>query len=117
VVGGIDRAIPPPPPPPPAVKQPVRVGGQIDAPRLIRRVAPEYPLIAQSAQVQGTVILEATVGADGRVDDVRVLRSHSVLDEAAMVAVQQWEYEPLMLNGEPQPFILTVTVSFHLEQH
>jgi protein TonB len=52
LVGGIDRAMPPPPP---EVKSPVRVGGQITAPRLIHRVAPEYPLIAQSAHIEGTV--------------------------------------------------------------
>ena len=51
---------------------------------------------------------------DGRVEDVRVLRSHSVLDEAAVDAVTQWVYEPLMLNDQAQPFVLTVTVSFSL---
>ncbi len=114
VVGGIESALPPPPPPPPARRSPIRVGGDIMAPRLIHRVEPEYPLLARHAQVQGLVILEATVDREGRVDDVRVLRSHSVLDEAAVAAVQQWRYEPLMLNGEPQPFVLTVTVSFSI---
>ena len=114
VVGGIATVPPPPPPPPPARRAPIRVGGDITAPRLVHRVDPEYPLIAQQAQMQGLVILEATVDREGRVDDVRVLRSHSVLDEAAVAAVQQWRYEPLMLNGEPQPFVLTVTVSFSL---
>ena len=52
--------------------------------------------------------------APGRVDEVRVLRSHSVLDAAAIAAVQRWRYEPLMLNGTPQPFVLTVTVAFSL---
>jgi TonB family protein len=59
-------------------------------------------------------LLEATVGRDGRVDEVQVLRSHSFLDEAAVAAVEQWVYEPLMLNGTPHPFVLTVTVSFSL---
>ena len=115
MVGGIESALPPPPPPPlPAPRAPIRVGGDITAPRLVHRVEPEYPLLAQHGQVQGVVILEATVDREGRVDEVRVLRSYSVLDEAAVAAVQQWRYEPLMLNGEPQPFVLTVTVSFSL---
>ena len=116
VAGGIDTTIlPPPPPPPPAPPSaPVRVGGEITAPRLLQRVPPEYPVLAAQAQIEGVVILEATVGADGRVDDVNVLRSHSVLDEAAVAAVKQWVYEPLMLNGVAQPFVLTVTVSFSL---
>jgi protein TonB len=77
-------------------------------------VEPEYPLIAQHAQIQGLVILEATVDRNGRVNEVRVLRSHSFLNDAAVVAVRQWRYEPLMLNGEPQPFVLAVTVSFSI---
>jgi protein TonB len=108
VLGGIDR-VPTPPPP-----TPVRIGGEITAPRLIHRVNPDYPLIAQRAQIEGVVILEAMVNPRGRVDDVRVLRSHSLLETAAVDAVKQWAYEPLLLNGEPVPFVLTVTVSFSL---
>ena len=59
------------------------------------------------------VILEATVDETGAVTDTRVLRSHGVLDQAAVDAVAQWRYEPLRLNGTAQP-LLTVTVSFSL---
>jgi protein TonB len=111
IVGGFVTA---PPPPPPARVAPVRVGGEISTPRLTRRVDPEYPPIAVSAMIEGMVILEATVDATGAVKDTRVLRSHGVLDEAAIDAVQQWRYEPLLLNGKPTPFVLTVTVSFSL---
>jgi periplasmic protein TonB len=111
IVGGFESA---PPPPPPARVEPVRVGGEISAPRLIYRVEPEYPSIAVSAQIEGLVILEATVDDTGAVTDARVLRSHGVLDPAAVRAVEQWRYEPLLLNGKPIPFVLTVTVSFSL---
>ena len=111
LVGGFNTA---PPPPPPAPVVPVRVGGAILEPRLIHRVDPEYPLIAVAAQIEGMVILEATVDEAGAVTDTRVLRSHSVLDQAAVDAVEQWRYEPLRLNGQAQPFVLTVTVSFSL---
>jgi protein TonB len=118
IVGGLEAAaVPPPPPPlppPPAPTQPVRIGGQVTAPALVRRVEPEYPAIAVVAHIEGIVILEATVDVDGRVTDVRVLRSHGVLDKAAIAAVQQWRYAPLMLNGLPTPFVLTVTLSFAL---
>ena len=97
IVGGFEIA--PPPPPPPARVEPVRVGGEISAPRLIYRVEPEYPPIAVSALIEGMVILEATVDHTGAVKDARVLRSHGVLDEAAVHAVEQWRYEPLLLNG------------------
>lgn len=109
ILGGIERA---PPPPPPAA--PVRIGGAISAPRLIHRVAPVYPTLAVAAHIQGIVILEATVDTTGTVTDARVLRSHSVLEEAAIDAVRQWRYEPLRLNGTATPFVLTVTVSFSL---
>jgi periplasmic protein TonB len=54
------------------------------------------------------------VGLDGRVEDVRVLRSIPLLDAAAIQAVRKWRYSPLLLNGTPERFVLTVTVSFSL---
>ena len=111
ILGGMITA---PPPPPPAPAKPVRIGGEISAPRLIHRVDPEYPPIAVSAMIEGMVILEATVDSTGAVRDTRVLRSHGVLDEAAIDAVREWRYEPLLLNGKPTPFVLSVTVSFSL---
>ncbi len=112
VVGGLDLA-PPPPPPPPA--EPIRVGGNIRPPAKTRDVAPIYPAIAQSARVQGIVIIEATIGADGRVTDATVLRSIPLLDSAALTAVRQWEFSPTLLNGIPVPVIMTVTVNFTLQ--
>ena len=119
IVGGSisnEALLPPPPPPPPAPvdRGPVRVGGAITAPALVSRVAPEYPDIAVHARVQGVVVLEAVVGRDGRVEETRVLRSIPLLDAAAIAAVRQWRYSPLLLNGQPQRFVLTVTVSFSL---
>lgn len=121
VVGGVLTRLPLPPPPPsqppaPVTREPVRVGGDVKAPALIERVAPEYPPIAVRAQVQGVVVLEAVVSEQGRVEDVRVLRSISMLDGAAITAVRQWRYSPLLLNGEPQRFVLTVTVGFSLSR-
>ena len=98
VVGGIPEA-PPPPPPPPAA--PVRVGGNIKPPMKTKDVRPVYPPIAQSARVQGVVIIEATIGPDGKVQDARVLRSIPLLDAAALDAVKQWEFTPTLLNGVP----------------
>ena len=86
IVGGFESA----PPPPPARVEPVRVGGAVSTPRLVHRVEPEYPPIAVSAMIEGMVILEATVDHTGAVRDARVLRSHGVLDEAAVRAVEQW---------------------------
>jgi periplasmic protein TonB len=58
------------------------------------------------------VILEITIGPDGRVSDAKVLRSIPLLDAAALDAVRKWRYEPTLLNGAPVPVIMTVTVNF-----
>ena len=116
IVGGISEALPPPPPSPlPASRRPVRVSGEISPPTLLIRVAPIYPSLAQQAQIQGLVIIEATVDETGRVRETKVLRSVKFLDEAAITAVRQWQYSPLLLNGEAMPFVLTVTVSFRVD--
>ena len=77
---------------------------------------PVYPPIAQAARVQGIVIIEATIGADGRVVNARILRSVPLLDQAALDAVRQWQYTPTLLNGVPVPVIMTVTVKFTLSR-
>jgi protein TonB len=120
VVGGLPSDIPPPPPPPPAPappRAPVRVGGQIQAPALTRRVEPVYPDLAVSARIRGVVILEAMVDRDGRVVEVKVLRTaNRLLDDAAITAVRQWQYRPLVLNGLPEPFVLTVVLTFEFRE-
>ena len=118
IVGGLltVAAPPPPPPPPPPVRpEPVRIGGAILAPAIVHRVEPTYPEIALVAKVTGIVILEATVDSAGSVGSVRVLRSVKLLDQSAIEAVKQWQYSPLVLNGVPTPFVLTVTVSFNFK--
>jgi len=110
ILGGIISQVPPPLPAPVV---PVRIGGQINTPALLRRVEPIYPEVAAAAKVVGTVILEAMVGVNGSVESVNVLRSPNVLlDKAAITALKQWRYTPLVLNGIPTPFILTVTFTF-----
>jgi protein TonB len=115
VVGGVVGGLPEAPPPPPPPQAPVRVGGNIKPPTKTRDVKPVYPAIAQSARVQGVVIIEATIGPDGRVKDAKVLRSIPLLDQAALDAVKQWEFTPTLLNGVPVPVIMTVTVNFTLQ--
>ena len=113
--GGGDALPPPPPPPPPAPKQVYQVGGDIRPPQKIRDVAPRYPAIAQASRVEGIVILEALISEDGSVQNVKVLRGKPLLDEAAVDAVRQWRFTPPLLNGQPVPVVMTVTVSFSLK--
>lgn len=90
----------------------VRVGGRVRPPIKIKDVAPVYPAVAQSARVTGNVVIEATVDDQGKVGDAKVVKSVPLLDQAALDAVRQWEYQPSLLNGVPTPVVLTVTVRF-----
>jgi len=93
-------------------RDPIRVGGNVQESKLIARVEPVYPAEAQAARISGVVILQATINEKGEVWDVKVLRGHPLLDQAAADAVKQWRYSPTRLNGEPVPVIATVTVTF-----
>jgi periplasmic protein TonB len=103
-----------PPPAAPRPQSPVRLHAGMQPPRKVVHVDPIYPPIAQSARIEGTVILETVIGIDGRVTSVRVLRSIPLLDQAAMDAVRRWSFTPTLLNGTPVPVAMTVTVRFAL---
>lgn len=103
------------PPPAPAARAPVRPGGAITAPTKVHNVAPEYPPTARAARIQGIVIIQATIGVDGRVVNAEVLRPVPFLDQAALDAVRQWRFTPTRLNGEPVAVIMTVSVNFTLD--
>ncbi len=109
VVGGIIGGLPAAPPP----VTPVRVGGQVKEPTKVKHVVPDYPDMALQARVKGTVIVEALIGPDGRVNDVTVLQGIPLLQEAAVKAVRQWVYTPTLLNGIPVPVIMTITLRFN----
>ncbi|MEO5820757.1 MAG: energy transducer TonB [Vicinamibacteraceae bacterium] len=116
LVGGTGDAVPQPPtPPPPAPQKPVRVTS-INMPAKIHDLAPIYPAIAQKANIEGIVIIEAVIAVDGSVRDARVLKSVALLDRAALDAVKQWRYAPTRLNGVAVPVIVTVTVQFRLQR-
>jgi TonB family protein len=95
-------------------RAPFRVGGPILPPVKINDVKPVYPLLAQEARVQGTVILEVVVDATGHVVKASILRSIPLLDQAALDAVRQWEFRPVLLNGVAIPVVFTTVVTFSL---
>lgn len=112
VVGGIVGGLPTEAPPPPV--KAVRVGGQIKQPKLLQQVKPVFPELAAQARLSAIVIMEALVDTQGRVKSVTILRGAPLFDDAAIAAVKQWRYQPLLLNGVPTDFILTVTINFNL---
>lgn len=93
---------------------PLRVGGGIERPKKIRDVVPEYPAIARQAGIQGTVVIDAIIGPDGRVRQATIRESRPLLDQAALAAVRQWVYTPTRLNDVPVAVIMTVEVRFTL---
>jgi TonB family protein len=114
-------ALLPAPPPAPEFQaileqlKPMRVGGTVKVPTKVKDVKPVYPPIAQSARVQGVVIVEAIIDASGKVAASRVLRSIPLLDEAALASVAQWEFTPTLADGVPTAMMMTVTVNFTLQ--
>lgn len=114
VPGGDPTVLVPGAGPPPAPAAPIRPGGDIRPPVKVRNVVPVYPEIARVAHVQGVVVLDCTIGVDGRVDEVKVLGGPPLLQTAAVDAVRQWLYRPTLLNGVAVPVVMTVTVRFTL---
>lgn len=97
------------------IDAPVRAIGDVKPPKLIKQVDPIYPKEAEKARVEGVVIMEATTDLYGRVAGIKVLRSIPPLDQAAMDALKQWVYEPMVVDGKPRPVIFTVTLQFKLD--
>lgn len=117
IISAAAAAAPPPPPPPQATTpKRIRVGGQVEAARLIFQPRPEYPPLAKMARIQGTVRLEAIISRDGTIQDLKVLNGHPLLVKSALEAVQRWRYQPTLLNGEPVEVITEIDVNFTLNE-
>jgi len=107
-------AAPPPPPPVATKQQVVRVGGDVQAPRLLSRVQPVYPAVARTARIEGDVVVDAIIDEHGNVVKAHVVSGPGLLVPAALAAVQQWKYAPTYLNGVAVPIGMNVVVQFHL---
>lgn len=91
----------------------IRVGSAVVQAQLIKPAAvPIYPSAAKEVNVQGAVVLEVNISREGKVENVHVVTGHPLLTQAAVDAVQQWEYMPIIFNGAPVDVVTTVTVNF-----
>jgi len=90
----------------------IRIGGAVQSSKLIHKVDPVYPAIAKNAGIEGEVVLEITIGLDGKVQNAVPKEGNPILATAAVDAVKQWEYSPTLLNGEPCVVLTQVTVTF-----
>lgn len=99
-------------PPAPPVKPPRITVLRMATP--LHKVEPVYPQLAKQARVSGTVELVGVLGTDGRIHELKVLRGHPLLINAALEAVRQWIFEPTMLNGQAVEVSAPITVNFIL---
>ncbi|MFN0104361.1 MAG: energy transducer TonB [Bryobacteraceae bacterium] len=114
---GTGSALPSAPPPklaPTVRKDPVRVGGDVQAANILSRVKPVYPPLAKQARISGSVKLEGVIAKDGTVQRLKVISGHPFLVPAAVEAVKQWRYRPTHLNGEPVEVLAPIDVNFIL---
>jgi TonB family protein len=91
------------------------VSAAVMAENLLTKVVPEYPPAAKKARIQGTVVLDAVIGKDGNVQNLRVLSGPNELQQSALDAVRQWTYKPYLLNGDPIEVKTTVNVVYSLK--
>ena len=97
-----------------ATPQRVRVSQGVTEGLLMKKVQPQYPALARQARIQGAVVLQASIGKDGNVQNLRAVSGHPMLTPAAIEAVKQWKYRPYFLNGEAVEVDTTITVNFTL---
>jgi TonB family protein len=91
-------------------------GGNVQAARLVKRVQPVYPVTARMEYLSGTVKLHAIIGKDGSVRSLRVVQGRCTLARAAVDAVRQWRYTPVLINGEPIEVDTQIDVIFQLQR-
>ena len=98
-----------------ATSQRLKVSELIRPPIRVVNVNPVYPEDAKAAGIQGIVLLEIVIGTEGTVIETTVTQSIPELDQAAIDAVRQWQYQPTLLNGQPVEVELTATINFTLQ--
>lgn len=100
----------------PKMKAPnhIRVSQGVSQGLLIHQVTPRYPPAAKSQHVQGTVVLHAEIGKNGKIENLQVVQGPPLLATAAVDAVRQWRYRPYFLNGQPVSIDTMITVNFRL---
>jgi protein TonB len=95
---------------------PVRLSSSFVEGFLIYKNVPQYPIIAKTMGVQGTVVLQAVISKSGTIDNLRVVSGPPVLQQAAIDAVKSWRYRPYLLNQQPVEVETTVNVIFKLDR-
>ena len=82
---------------------------------ILTKAIPVYPPAAKKARIQGKVVLDAVIGTDGTVENLRVISGPQELQQSALDAVRQWTYKPYLLNGDPVEVETTVNIIYNLK--
>jgi TonB family protein len=93
----------------------LRVGGNVQQAKLVHSPQPVYPQEAKDQHIQGTVLLHVIVAMDGSLAEVQPVSGDTMLIKAAVDAIQQWRYQPTLLNGDPVEVDTTISVVFTLQ--
>ncbi len=99
----------------PAVQQfsePVAVSEEAQRALLVHTVNPEYPAEALAQKLHGPVVLQARVGRDGSVEDLKIVKGYFILGRAAVAAVKQWRFQPYTVNGHAAATQTVITIDF-----
>jgi TonB family protein len=94
----------------------IRVAGSVQQAKLLRQPRPVYPPLAKQARISGVVKLDAIIGKDGTVQNLKVSSGHPLLVPASMEAVKQWVYQPTLVNGEAVEVVTQIDVNFTFSQ-
>jgi TonB family protein len=94
----------------------IKMGGNVQSAKIVKRVQPVYPSEALQERIAGTVRLHVIVAKDGTIEQIEVISGHPLLLQAALDAVRQWTYQPTLLNGEPVEVDTTIDVIFSLSE-
>jgi len=111
----MDRHLPTPPTEP-ARPRTLKVSAGVQAARLVRRVEPSYPPLAKQIRREGRVELHAIIGTDGRIKSLEVVSGEALFLQSSLSAVQEWRYQPTLLNGEPVEIDTYITVVYTLNR-
>jgi protein TonB len=119
-VAGLPDRMPTAPAPqvtnPASMRNPPPVGGNLQEPKLVKKIAPSYPPLARSLRIEGSVRFTATIRKDGTVANVQMVSGHKMLVQPATDAVKQWLYRPAVLNGKPVEVTTQIDVKFTLNE-
>jgi TonB family protein len=93
---------------------PLKVEGNVKAPKIVNKVQPEYPASAREAKIEGTVVVNTVIDEQGRVRNPTVAESsgNADLDRSAVDTVAQWTFQPATLDGKPVEVYYTITIRF-----